>query len=74
MSAKDVDLQVANEVARESVEEKKKYRDKLRTMKVVVICLTILLSISLICGTVIAMHAIDKQTLLCNISIIKLST
>lgn len=58
---KQLDLTLAEKVAGIAAEDKLKMKDQQKTYRLAIVCLTILLLASMICGTVIAVSTIVEQ-------------
>ena len=58
---KQLDLTLAEKVAGIAAEDKLKMKDQQKTYRLAIVCLTILLLASIICGTVIAVSTIVEQ-------------
>lgn len=58
---KNVDMLLAEQVAGIAAEDKLRAKDQQRTYRLAIICTTILLIVSMICGTIIAVKTIVEQ-------------
>lgn len=63
---------LSEQIAGEAALERMATRDKQKTYRLAVICLSVLLAICIICGTIIAVRTIDKMQETINIQFIQM--
>lgn len=56
-----IDMQLAEEVARTASGEISKRKDREKTYRLAIVCLSLLLAVAMVCGTVLACRVIIEQ-------------